>query len=495
MTKEIYTTRNSSKNKLACRHVVYIGFLLLFSSLSLHSFADVKMKFLVMNPSETEKKAIPIKYYLPEELNPEDIINAGGLNVEYDIDKGGYYVSGETQLGPKESKTYEIEVRDIWKIPEEKLDLLRKHVEEKVKTLEGSASYSTAKNLKDSVVARIDSIVNSQSATKPIADRVEAFGDNQKVLKTIENDVIVLEGISAGDNPQENIVSLVIEVTNPFDFKKDFPIKYYLLPEMNKSDVLDANGLSLNYDNNFERVYLEGSVTLEPGTSKRYVIKVRDVWRIKETELDMVSSESQKILEQLLDTEFENLGQYLNTEIQRLINEIKLSQSGDVSLKERVANYKVNLDKFRTAKEYLDRLRSFMLRFELARAGQEGKPNEKETKMDVSTGGGKAEGVGGGIGVGMGSALGKGRGQTQQQRGGGIQGIRGLKGIVLISRSVFKGWRPEIASTWIIILAIVAFLFIFSLLFYLIWTAMAVRQKKLETLNPQEGKKKEARKK
>jgi len=44
-----------------------------------------------MNPSETEKKAIPIKYYLPEELNPEDIINAGGLNVEYDIDKGGYY--------------------------------------------------------------------------------------------------------------------------------------------------------------------------------------------------------------------------------------------------------------------------------------------------------------------------------------------------------------------------------------------------------------------
>lgn len=466
---------------LRYRFSKYISFLIIFAAsffLSYSSFSEIKIKFIALNPSDKDKRILPIRFDLPQEIKPEDVINSGGLDIEYDVDYDCYYVSGEAELGPKEGRTYEIEVRDVWKISSDKLDLLRRHVEDKIKSMESDPSYAIAKTLKDSIVERLDKIADSQSEDKPINDRVEAFGSNQKIVETIENDILVLEGISEGNLPQEATVSIVVEIENPYDEPDEFPIKHYLLPEINATDVVDSAGLDIGYDNARQQSYLKGRMKLDPHELRKLTIKVKDIWFVKQQKLDSVRNEAKKITEQLVDTDFEKLGNYLLGEIESLVQDIVNSQSADLPLKTRIANYKGNLKKLEVAEQYLERLRSFMLKFELARAGQEGKPTERESKTEMTTGGGKAEGKGGGIGSGMGTALGKGRGQTQQQRGGGIQGIRGLKGIILVSRSIFKGWKPEIATTWFIIIGIIIFLFIFAAFFYFVWLIMSIAEKK-----------------
>ena len=37
-------------------------------------YASIVLKVLVVNPSETQKRTIPFKAYLPKEVKPEDII-------------------------------------------------------------------------------------------------------------------------------------------------------------------------------------------------------------------------------------------------------------------------------------------------------------------------------------------------------------------------------------------------------------------------------------
>jgi hypothetical protein len=58
-----------------------------------------------------------------------------------------------------------------------------------------------------------------------------------------------------------------------------------------------------------------------------------------------------------------------------------------------------------------------------------------------------------------------------------MKAIRGLKGLIIISESIFRGWKPELVTTWIIILTIMGFTGILSVLFYVIWMAKAGQDK------------------
>ncbi|MDD5440071.1 MAG: hypothetical protein PHS37_07785 [Candidatus Omnitrophica bacterium] len=443
------------------------------------SYAQIKIKFLVLNPSETEKKVIPVKYYLPPEITPPDVVDAGGLTIDYDVDEGHYFVKGDVELGPKETRTFVVDVRDIWRIPKEKLDLIREHVEGKLAELEANPEAEASRNLANNILKRVSDIETSQTAEKPITERVEAYATNKMRIDAIENDMMILNNVAVKES-EERVVTIKVEVQNPYEKEYEFPVRYYLPPELKEADVVDGAGLSTSFDMANNRVFLKGDAKLKGKETIKYEVKVKDVWYIKDAELNAVDNETGKILDQLVDTEYEKLGAYLANEISALLKQIRETQKTDLPLKKRIAAYKDNMQKFDTVIKHLDRLRSFMLQFELARSGQEGIPTETGKKSEVTFGGGKAEGKGGGVGQGMGSAIGKGRGQTSQQRGGGVQGIRGLKGIILVSQSVFKGWKPEIATTWIIILTIIGFLFVFAILFYILWIILAFAEKKKE---------------
>lgn len=92
------------------------------------SYASVKLKMIVANPSDTEARTIPVRSYLPKGVKPEDIINKGNFQVNYDFELSLYYIYQEVLLQPKESITLELVMKDIWIVADEEIRAVKDHV-------------------------------------------------------------------------------------------------------------------------------------------------------------------------------------------------------------------------------------------------------------------------------------------------------------------------------------------------------------------------------
>src|SRR6185503_8452059 len=92
-------------HKLICT----IALAAIFLTFAPKAFCGVNINIVAVNSSDKAKKT-PIKYFLPRELQVKDVINAGGLELDYDIDKSAYFLHGSVDLEAKESKTIKVEV-------------------------------------------------------------------------------------------------------------------------------------------------------------------------------------------------------------------------------------------------------------------------------------------------------------------------------------------------------------------------------------------------
>jgi len=77
-------------NILLIRIFCTAGIILSFIFLSQHILAQDKSASLTINlvavNAMDEEKSVTIKHYLPEELDPEDVLDLGGLQLDYSID-------------------------------------------------------------------------------------------------------------------------------------------------------------------------------------------------------------------------------------------------------------------------------------------------------------------------------------------------------------------------------------------------------------------------
>jgi len=49
--------------------------------------ASVTLKVSASNPSEFQEQTLTVKSYLPKGIRPENVLNAGGLEIGYDVKK------------------------------------------------------------------------------------------------------------------------------------------------------------------------------------------------------------------------------------------------------------------------------------------------------------------------------------------------------------------------------------------------------------------------
>ena len=79
----------------------------------------LEMSVVIVNPSTTKTQTVPIKMYLPQEVTPDSILSLDNLNLEYDSTKFMYYVyKDDVILKPSETKTFIVEIKDVWKRPQ-----------------------------------------------------------------------------------------------------------------------------------------------------------------------------------------------------------------------------------------------------------------------------------------------------------------------------------------------------------------------------------------
>src|SRR3989338_2904034 len=106
-------------------------------------YANVSLKISASNPSSLEKRIIPVKTYLPKGIMPEDVIEAGGLDVDFDEDRGQSYVHKNVELEPQAQVLYNIEINDIWLVPDETLNGLAARSAAIVNQMQGTVFHDS----------------------------------------------------------------------------------------------------------------------------------------------------------------------------------------------------------------------------------------------------------------------------------------------------------------------------------------------------------------
>ena len=152
--------------------------------------ASVIMKIQVENPSEKEKQTVPVKVYLPKEVNPKDLIDLGGLKLDYDPDMGMYYVHDSVELGPGKSMVKKVEMEDVWVFKEEELSSYVNEAKEMAKQLEGSPYATEAAALVLGIEEKVQGILKKQEETADNPrEHIRAYRQGIALIDTVKEDV------------------------------------------------------------------------------------------------------------------------------------------------------------------------------------------------------------------------------------------------------------------------------------------------------------------
>jgi hypothetical protein len=199
----------------------------LFSETAAQGKENVYMRLLAVNPSKEGNQTVSIKEYLPQEVTPKDIVSTGGLNLEYDTERGLYYVYKENiELPAGKTLTFTVELKDIWYIPEDKLNTLKAQSESILNSMKNTQQYSAVKQVSDEVDTQIEKIITSQKESEGLSfkQQVATYRDNLTILNRIQENIERMRNfwVTAGKGESGSSQRAMLEGSK---LKSDIPSK------------------------------------------------------------------------------------------------------------------------------------------------------------------------------------------------------------------------------------------------------------------------------
>lgn len=150
---------------------------------------------VAVNPSSEEVQTVPIRIDLPQEVTPKDVLDHGELELEYDEERELYYVYKEgVELKPKETRVFEVMVRDLWFIPEDQVTSLKDYATHVLKRIEKTEYYEAGKKLGASIHERLDGILvvqNDEALSRKA--RIGAYRYNLQTIAQVKEDLARME--------------------------------------------------------------------------------------------------------------------------------------------------------------------------------------------------------------------------------------------------------------------------------------------------------------
>lgn len=156
---------------------------------------SIQLSVVVVNPSKIKEQSVPIKMDLPQEVTPDAILDSAGLDVEFDSEKSSYYIyKDEIKLNAGETKVFNIEIKDVWIIPQGRLDSLKSQTNSIIGRLEGSEFYDSAKLLGDTIIKTLDTVAVTQNdGSVSRKSHIGIYRNNLQIVEKIKEDIIRLE--------------------------------------------------------------------------------------------------------------------------------------------------------------------------------------------------------------------------------------------------------------------------------------------------------------
>jgi len=395
--------------------------------------AKVELRIKAGNPIDKSQK-VQISTNLPARVTAADVISLDGLDLGYDVKTGVYYVHKTLELGPKEIRTFTVEINDIWTIPPDQLAMIRKRTEDLVAKLKGEDRTKT-EAWRQEINKSLDLIESSQAANalKPgekVSAHMKAYEANRGTLKRIMEGVGRIENlvIESGQDPGGELIGEVkglpipkhdaeptsvyrtiidrITVNNSKSQTEPWkgPVRRDLPAEIKLDDILDAGGLDAGIDPKRQACYVfKDQVEVPAGQSVSFDVKIRDQWNINMPRVAVVLASASNVLDVVaLRGGFKSVEDTLRS----LMTDLRAieKEAGPTALSDAYVAY------YRDQSARLDLIEQKVLRVESAL-----RPKPKSTRIGI------------------------------------------------------PGKPPTMKSTWMIIYIILGFLAVMSLLFFLRW--------------------------
>lgn len=191
--------RMSRRRRVGAGVVRTIFLLIVFGILGVVATAQdtVVLNIRARNPSTYQAQEIEVKSYLPKGLNRDDVLTAEELEIVYDDLKEQYMVTADVTLEPEETKTFEVEIRDIWLVDEDVLATFGQRAKEVAEKLDGQAYEIEAANILERVQKNSAEIRARQEENRipkvSTPEHISAYRHNQVLLDVVKDDVQTLE--------------------------------------------------------------------------------------------------------------------------------------------------------------------------------------------------------------------------------------------------------------------------------------------------------------
>ncbi len=153
------------------------------------------LKVVAVNPSADKTKTVQVRIDLPQEIVPADVLEQGELSIEFDTERSKYYAFKDAvTLAPKQTRVFEILVKDVWFIPNTELDALKAQARLTLQRLEKTEYYPSAKQMGDSILTRLDEILGAQvDETIGRKQQIGGYRRNLLIVASVKEDLARLE--------------------------------------------------------------------------------------------------------------------------------------------------------------------------------------------------------------------------------------------------------------------------------------------------------------
>jgi len=409
----------------------------------------VTIKILAVNPTDAPLNTV-VTHRLPPEIEPEHIVDKGSMEIKYDSNLVAYYVTTAVVLNPRETRTLNLKVKNVWVLDVEYVEKVRTELRQTVMALNGTRYQETAEKLYEKTNEQIDRIMAEQGQEKTIQRQIELYRSHMKQLKQIETGVISLSALRKLADTSDTgarTVKFIIRAKNPAKEQRTMTIRALLPKEITSFDVINRLDFRLLFDEQEARFAVEKDDIFAPEEEKKYEIILRDVWYITKEELDFLRDQSAKILERFKNTSYENFAQQTVDFIVKTLDEVWALQEeveSSEAIEDRIRAFVINHQRVELVKKKIKELQDLLLEI----------PVKRNTEID----------------------------QIKQA----INELSKMFDIMSL------GFTPDLSTTWWIILGIIFFLFIFAAVFYVVWI---IELGKNRFANKGKGKDKKGKKK
>lgn len=128
--------------------------------------------------------------------------------------------------------------------------------------------------------------------------------------------------------------------------KRDTPIRFVLPPDVKSKDIVDTDGLSVEYDVNEGAYVAQGEVSLEPKASKTFRIKVKDIWQLTAQDVESLKGEINEAYEKLGKiSDGKNADLLKQQLLERLDFVVAQQNAGGSSVEKRIDSFRIYHDR------------------------------------------------------------------------------------------------------------------------------------------------------